>query len=436
MAKAISSILANRSGTQLDVPSATYSLELLNTSGQKEVRAIAKRGLILIGSDSRCEWRVNSKTIAAKHLCIRERNGKYFVEAIQGEVKVGNTKLSAITPGKKVAFLEVNKPVFFGAYRLTLVKAGQTAKTSSNPTFSQQASKQAINTPAKRCSLAKDLLEPQQTAISAMMPPAAWQAPERSSRWIMVCMVLFGFALTIVTTYTLTRHFGESQTIPSSSVAALQSQPHQTAPMQSAQLSSTTQMPAANQVSLSNTDPSFQKPFENIDIGGTEEQADEFMISNFLYIAPQADKPYGLASSKGRSKRYDATIKRAAQIYDLDPTLIKAVIHAESNFNPFAVSHAGAQGLMQLMPQTANDMDLDDSFHPSNNILSGSKLLKKLLIKYDQNVDLALAAYNAGEGAVAKYGGIPPYRETQDYVKKVKRLRIAYRVKQAEQYQK
>jgi len=118
--------------------------------------------------------------------------------------------------------------------------------------------------------------------------------------------------------------------------------------------------------------------------------------------------------------RYDYLITKAADKFKLDSALIKAVIKAESNFNHKAVSPVGAQGLMQLMPATASSMQVEDSFHPEKNIEGGARYLRYLLNTYKGDLTLALAAYNAGEKAVAKYNyNVPPYRETQNYVKRV-----------------
>lgn len=125
-------------------------------------------------------------------------------------------------------------------------------------------------------------------------------------------------------------------------------------------------------------------------------------------------------------EKYDPEIWKASQRYNVDYNLVKAVIKAESNFNPKAVSRAGARGLMQLMPETANLLQVNDSFHPEDNIDGGVRYLRYLLNLYNDNLQLALAAYNAGEKAVFKYRGIPPYQETQTYVQRVLRYYQQY----------
>ena len=115
----------------------------------------------------------------------------------------------------------------------------------------------------------------------------------------------------------------------------------------------------------------------------------------------------------------DTIFQKAAKQYDVPVSLLKAIGKAESSFNPEAVSSAGAQGVMQLMPATAQSLGVTNPFDAEQNIMGGAKYIKQMLDRYDGDVKLALAAYNAGSGNVAKYGGIPPFAETQNYVKKV-----------------
>ncbi|MGN7477100.1 lytic transglycosylase domain-containing protein [Solibacillus silvestris] len=116
---------------------------------------------------------------------------------------------------------------------------------------------------------------------------------------------------------------------------------------------------------------------------------------------------------------YRSEIAAAAKKYNLPEKLIAAVMKQESNFNASATSSAGASGLMQLMPTTASYLGVADRFDPGQNIMGGAKYLRQMLDQFDNNIETALAAYNAGPGNVKKYGGIPPFQETQNYVKKV-----------------
>jgi soluble lytic murein transglycosylase-like protein len=133
--------------------------------------------------------------------------------------------------------------------------------------------------------------------------------------------------------------------------------------------------------------------------------------------AVKTTRAVGLSS---RAAAFDDEIELHATAQGVEPDLVRAVIQVESAFNPQAVSPKGAMGLMQLMPATARELGVANPFLPEENIRGGVAYLRQLLDRYDRNVELALAAYNAGPGSVAKYGGaVPPYRETQAYVRKV-----------------
>jgi soluble lytic murein transglycosylase-like protein len=125
--------------------------------------------------------------------------------------------------------------------------------------------------------------------------------------------------------------------------------------------------------------------------------------------------------------QFEPIINSCSKEFGVDSSLVKAVIHAESGYNPNAVSPKGAQGLMQLMPKTAQGLKVADCMNPSDNIRGGVRYLRFLLDTFKGNESLALAAYNSGMGSVAKYGGIPPYPETQGYVAKVLSYRNNYR---------
>lgn len=112
-------------------------------------------------------------------------------------------------------------------------------------------------------------------------------------------------------------------------------------------------------------------------------------------------------------------INAACSRFGVDPSLVHAIVKVESDFNPYALSRKGAMGLMQLMPHTANSMNVRNTFSPDENVEGGVKYLRYLLDRYEGNISLALAAYNAGETAVKKWGTIPPFKETQEYVKKI-----------------
>ncbi len=141
----------------------------------------------------------------------------------------------------------------------------------------------------------------------------------------------------------------------------------------------------------------------------------------------QPRNTYNSAEFHKNMKKFIPTVDYAAQKYNLPNSLLHAVITAESSYNPTAVSRAGAVGLMQLMPETARRYGVKDRKNPYENIHGGSRYLRDLLTMFNNDLTLALAAYNAGEGAVKKYGNkVPPYAETRNYVKKVKAYYAQY----------
>ena len=136
-------------------------------------------------------------------------------------------------------------------------------------------------------------------------------------------------------------------------------------------------------------------------------------------ISPAPLPPPAATPASEPGATVNALVANIARRHDVEPSLVDSVIRVESNYNPNAVSPKGAMGLMQLIPSTARRFGVNDTFHPAQNIEGGVKYLKYLMQLYNGDERLALAAYNAGEGAVAKYKGIPPYAETQNYVYQV-----------------
>jgi soluble lytic murein transglycosylase-like protein len=139
---------------------------------------------------------------------------------------------------------------------------------------------------------------------------------------------------------------------------------------------------------------------------------------------PQAIRDASMGATTGR---YDEYIRQAARLYQLPEELVRAVIQVESGYAPRAVSKANAKGLMQLIPATAQRMQVEDVFDPRQNIFGGTRYLRILANLFNGDLTMTVAAYNAGEGAVMRYGGVPPYRETEDYVTRVITLYRKYR---------
>lgn len=141
-----------------------------------------------------------------------------------------------------------------------------------------------------------------------------------------------------------------------------------------------------------------------------------------LNLEPRTQNPEVTTHHSPTTDHLSQLIEKYSQKYSLDPALVRAVIKVESNFNSRAISPAGAKGLMQLMPQTAKDLGVENIFDPEENIAGGTRYLREMLNQFDNDLSLSLAAYNAGPTRVRKSGGIPNIQETQNYVKKVLEL--------------
>ncbi len=143
--------------------------------------------------------------------------------------------------------------------------------------------------------------------------------------------------------------------------------------------------------------------------------------------SPTAAQSESTAGASGDGGEYDSVVEQAAERYGVDPAVMHGLIQQESGFDPNAQSSAGASGLTQLMPGTASSMGVSNPLNPTESIEGGARYLSQLMSQFGGNTEDALAAYNAGPGAVQQYGGIPPYAETQSYVSKVLGYAEAYR---------
>jgi soluble lytic murein transglycosylase-like protein len=163
-----------------------------------------------------------------------------------------------------------------------------------------------------------------------------------------------------------------------------------------------------------------------VELGRVERIVDDEVVVDSIRVEPDlyaASGPFDLSYSEERralfGTEFDAIIETAAKEYDIDASLVSALIRAESNYQPRAISRKGARGLMQLMPATAKRLAVKQPFDPSSNVRGGVKYLRELVDRFGNHPELVLAAYNAGEGAVETYGGVPPYRETMTYVDRI-----------------
>lgn len=161
---------------------------------------------------------------------------------------------------------------------------------------------------------------------------------------------------------------------------------------------------------------------------------DDQIINNTLDILQNTD--FRSIFRHKKERLFHPIIIEEADRHEIDPALVKAIIMAESGYNPNAISEKGAKGLMQLMPSTAQDLGVDDVFNPQQNISGGVRYFKKLVNRFDGDIKLALAAYNAGSKKVRHYQGIPPYKSTHYYIEKVFKYYKLYKNQMSEKMKK
>ncbi len=162
--------------------------------------------------------------------------------------------------------------------------------------------------------------------------------------------------------------------------------------------------------------PAWAEIYTYVDENGVLHFSNAPTSSRYQYAGPEIEDSIAYYQAPNI---FDNYIRDAAGLYGLEFALIKAIVQVESSFNPNAVSNAGAIGLMQIMPENHNALCLRDPYDPRANIMAGTRYLKSLLNRFDDDIRLSLAAYNAGPAAVERYNGIPPYPETQKYVNRV-----------------
>ncbi|HEV2647193.1 MAG TPA: lytic transglycosylase domain-containing protein [Acidobacteriaceae bacterium] len=180
-----------------------------------------------------------------------------------------------------------------------------------------------------------------------------------------------------------------------------------------AEFNCTHHTPSGNSIRL------YLVPTSNLAPAPIEESYIEVSASSLLRVDIVPDPPLATVPTPATSTSIPQLLNQAGTQHNIDADLLASIVHAESNFNPRAVSRAGAQGLMQLMPSTASTLGVHNSFAPDQNISGGSTYLDQLLTRYHNDIALAAAAYNAGPAAVDRFHGIPPYRETRAYVTRV-----------------
>lgn len=166
--------------------------------------------------------------------------------------------------------------------------------------------------------------------------------------------------------------------------------------------------------------------YDSLDLPELGTELNPVQLMNNAFIGNNTSDTKSSTDPAAKVAKWQSLIDEASQKYGVDKNLISAVIVQESAGNQFAVSKAGAKGLMQLMDSTARTLGVHNSFNPRLNIMGGTKYLRDMLDKYNDNEELALASYNAGPGAVDKYNGVPPYAETQNYVKSVSKLKSLF----------